>query len=91
MKKLLVLFTFITLTLPNLVFSQEGDCSQYSKIFPLKYNECMAKLNKNNKDKKKSFNLDESKSKLLGGLKNLNKKYKELREKAPKTLSDATN
>ena len=51
----------------------------------------MAKNKENDKVENKNLNLNQTKTKVMGGIKNLNKKYKELREKAPTTLQDFKN
>ena len=73
------MITFLFST-TGIIQAEEKPCSQHSKVFPLKYNECMKKLKNNNTA------TGSKKIKMPGLLKNLNQKYKDLREKAPKTL-----
>jgi len=86
----ITLILFISL-LYSFNLNAKEDCSKYSKIFPIKYNTCMAKNKENDKVENKNLNLNQTKTKVMGGIKNLNKKYKELREKAPTTLQDFKN
>ena len=63
MNKIFIKLVLIFIFLGNVSLFAENDCSQYSKIFPLKYNECMAELKKSGKVPSK-----ESKIKLPGSV-----------------------
>ncbi len=76
MNKIFIRFLLIFLFFGNASLLAENDCSQYSKIFPLKYNECMAELKKSGKlpPKESKIKIPESMSDSLSTAKDKTKK-----------------
>ncbi len=78
MKKIFLCALTIFFINTGLSFTEEKPCSQYNKLTQnYKYTKCMRELKKSeNNSKTKNF------------LSNLNKKYKSIREKAPKSARE---
>ena len=80
MNKILICILTIFFITAGISVAEKNECSQYNKLTQnYKYTKCMKELKKAAGQESKGKNF----------LSNLNKKYKSIREKAPKTGSEA--